>query len=137
MNNGFYPNGGGDYNFFQNQNLTRNYQSGGFDFGPDAVERIFGNINQTVRGVKDVINTIADDSRRNNNYPPQQYYSGYSDYPRYNSGYGNGGYSPNNGIVGYGWGDIPMAAFASQNSYTGTGYPGIWNPAYGNGGNYK
>lgn len=135
MNNGFYPNSG-DYNFFQNANTSGNYQSGGFDFGPGAVERIFGNINQTVRGVKDVIDTITtDDSRRNNNYPPQQYYSPYPDYQRYGSGYSNGGYP--NGVVGYGWGNIPMAAFAGQNSYTNMGYPGIWNPAYGNGGNYR
>lgn len=115
-----------DYNFFPDQ---QHYQSGGFDFGPNAVDRIFSSIGQTVRGVRDVIDTITgDDSRRSN---------GYNYVPPYPNSYPQYGSAPTPGYVGYGWGDIPAAQFMSNNTNMSGGYPGIWNPMYGNGGNIR
>lgn len=119
-----------DYNFF-----SGHYQSGGFDFGPNAVDRIFGNINSTINGVKDVISNITDDGSRRNN---QGYGYGYNPYQnQYSYPYQGYGYQQNpNGYVGYGWGDIPASAFMN-NAPTYGGYPGIWNTMYGNGGNIR
>lgn len=107
------------YNFFGTRNDENQI------FGAGAVDRIFGNINACVNGVKTVFDTITDDGSRRNN----QYYG--NPYPQYQYQYGYPQQGP--GFVGYGWGNIPASAFLSNNQTYG-GYPGIWNPDYGMGG---